>query len=203
MADDVEMQIKKKALADPLRQRLLLQFYSPRDWTAKELGEVLGAQTNGLYYHLKILVEAGFVSVVGTQASGRMVERLYRGTNPGQKITWDIQHQPVEFAQHLGNLLEVAKADVQDAIYETASNMEQGTERVLAWVESPAFNTSPDEIDEFRLRLKGLVQEFRERAKADAADSVPDGWKRLNFTYALRERPLAPPEPAREQLATA
>ena len=200
-ASDVDMDTKKKALADPLRQRLLLQFYASRDWTAKELSDAVGVRANGLYYHLKILEDAGFISVVGSQASGRMVERLYRGTNPGQKITWDIQNQPVDFALHLGTLLEVARADVQDAVYETAANMANGSDRMLAWVESPAFDTSPDEIDEFRLRLKALVQEFRDRAKATAGDAGPDDRKRLNFTYALRERPVVPAAPMREQLS--
>jgi hypothetical protein len=77
--------------------------------------------------------------------------------------------------------------------------MEEGEDRMLAWVESPAFDTTAAEFDEFRLRLRSLIQEFRERAKSEANVSGPR--KRLNFTYALRERPVVPAEPARQHVA--
>ncbi len=74
---------------------------------------------------------------------------------------------------------------------------------MLAWVESPAFDTTAAEIDAFRLRLKkSLVQAFRERAKAEATNPTGEARKRLNFTYALRERPIVPAEPARALVAT-
>jgi predicted ArsR family transcriptional regulator len=181
LSETTTMEQKRRAVADPVRQRLLLQFYEARDWTAKELADALGVRPNGLYYHLRILEDTGFIGVVGTRAGRRMVERVYRGTNPGQRITWDIAEQPVEFANHLKTLLEVAKVDVEDAIFDTVATE---PDRLLAHVESPAFKTTPEEIDEFRGRLKELVQEFRDRAKETAQT------KTLRFTYALRERPV-------------
>lgn len=188
-----DMQRKLAAAADPLRQRVLRRFYEPRGWTARQLGEAIGVRANNLHYHLRVLEESGFISVVGTQPAGRMVERIYRGTGVDQKLTWDIEHDPSTFANHLCALLEVAKCDVEDAVYDMARGLEAGHKRLLAMVESPAFPTSQDEIDEFWRRLKALLTEFRERARAarGADGGVPSDWKTLNITYAVRERPLA------------
>ena len=202
--NDEDMARKRKAVADPLRQRLLERFHTDREWTAKELADEVGVGANGLYYHLRILEEAGFIKVVGSRAVGRMAERVYRGANVSQRVTWDI-NDPIDLVLHFGALLDGAKSDVADAVYETARIRQEGKnlDRTLAMVESPSITTTPDEIVEFQSRITALLKEFRDRARELRGDdeTTPDGWKTLKFTYALRERPL--PAPAATPTATA
>jgi hypothetical protein len=86
--------------------------------------------------------------------------------------------------------LEAAKADVRESVYEVTKRAEAGEK--LLWetvlVEAPSFVTTHSEVAEFQKRLKGLLTEFRHRAKA-LRGGTPE-LTTMKFTYALRERPV-------------
>jgi len=65
---------RRKAAGDPVRQRVLDQFYDGHDRTAKELSTALGLGVNGLYYHLRILEEANLIVLGSGRASASGME---------------------------------------------------------------------------------------------------------------------------------
>ena len=79
MSDDrtfvVETPAQLKALADPLRQRLLQALAVPG--TAKAAAERLGEPLTKLYHHLDQLLDAGLIVVVGEERRRAVLERTF------------------------------------------------------------------------------------------------------------------------------
>ena len=191
MAGDARlMERKRKAAADSTRLRMTVLMNDGHDWTAKELAAELGVGANSLYHHLRVLEDAVLIEKAGTRAPGRMVETTYRLTGAAdQQTTWELDEN---LALLFAGLLEAAKADVQESVFELAGRIEAGEkppwETVL--VEAPSFVTTSEEVAEFRNRLRRLIGEFRGRARALGPSDDPSARTDLRFTYALRERPV-------------
>lgn len=182
---------RRKAGADPVRQRIMERFYEDRDWTAKELSAALGLGTNGLYYHLRILEDAELILPAGGRPGDRGLEKTYRlATN---------LHVDFEGYEDLGlvftAMLEATKHDVAEAVYDAmAGSHDDSPDAFVPFVavQAPAFTTTHEEILEFSNRITGLIQEFMARARELRAmdDDPTSPLRRLKFTYALRERPV-------------
>jgi DNA-binding MarR family transcriptional regulator len=65
-----------KALANPLRQRILRELRAMGEATSTTLAERLGVTTGGTSYNLRVLAEHGFVEEIPDRAHGR--ERWWR-----------------------------------------------------------------------------------------------------------------------------
>lgn len=184
---------RRRAGSDPVRQRIMERFYEDRDWTAKELAESLRLGANGLYYHLRILEDAELIVAAGGRPGPRGLEKTYRRAE-NQHIDWELDE---DLVMAFASLLEAAKHDVAEAVYDAATELEDDADqdvRPVIDVSAPAFTTTRAEIVEFATRLRDLVGEFRSRAE-DLRGMQPDKetpWRRLKFTYALYERPAAP-----------
>lgn len=187
MNDTDLIQRKRKAGADSTRLRMLELMSDGEEWTTKELAAELGLGANSLYHHIRVLEGAALIERAGTRAPGRMVETTYRLTAAAdQMVTWELDE---DLALTFAGLLEAAKAEVQESVYEAAHRLAAG--ETLLWetalVESPSFVTSQAEIAEFRNRLRALVHEFRDRSE-DLVENPAN--VTMKFTYALRERPV-------------
>lgn len=188
-----EMRKRRRAASDPTRMRITSCFYLRDRWTAKEIGEELGLNPNGLYYHLRILEEAKLIKVVDTQAVGRMVERVYGWEGLDQRVIWDA-NEPVEMAMNLAANIEASRAKAEEVLYKRARQIEAGEDKAFITWAAPALTTMPEEIPEFYRRLDELIKEFRdrgaERARDDQGERKPGSvW--LNFTYMLFEQELS------------
>lgn len=184
------MKKRRKAAADPVRQRILDRFFEDRDWTAKELAAALGVGANGLYYHLRILEDAELIAVAGTRAPGRMVEKTYRMTD-NVHIDWELDE---DLAVVFASLLESAKHDTTEAVYDLARQAEGDSDGPFPVVDvsAPSFTTTAEEAAELHERLRALVSEFRARADdlRGIEQGTPASWRQVRLTYAFRDRPL-------------
>lgn len=72
----IETPKQLRALAEPLRQRLLRQFARPS--TIKEAAERLGEPLTKLYHHVDQLQAAGLIAVVSEQRRRAAVERTFQ-----------------------------------------------------------------------------------------------------------------------------
>ena len=187
LANDEAMQERRRAIADPLRMRILgLLNDSAGGMTANELGERLGMTPNRLYYHLRILETADVIGVVDTRASGRMVERVYDQISRGRFI-WDAEN-PLELAMVLGAGLEVSRMGAEEALFEQARRIASKDEPPVVTWGTPSFATTHEEIVEFVKRVDALQMEFRERAaeKLDGCDAADA--RQLRFTWLVYEQ---------------
>jgi DNA-binding transcriptional ArsR family regulator len=71
-----------------MTRQLLLGEYGERESTPSKLAEKLGVPLNLVAYHTNVLVDAGFVELVGTRRVRGAVEHTYR-TVVGRDITDD------------------------------------------------------------------------------------------------------------------
>lgn len=93
------------------------------EWPAKELARELGVNPNGLYYHLRIMEDAGLISVADPQTPGRVSERLYVAGDLTQRVIWDSK-DPLEMSTYMAATLEAGKVGAEDAIYQMARDLE-------------------------------------------------------------------------------
>ncbi|MCA1840993.1 MAG: helix-turn-helix domain-containing protein, partial [Actinobacteria bacterium] len=90
LAKDPDMKRRRLAITDPTRMRILgLVSESEDGMTAKDLAERLRVDANRLYYHIRILEEAGVIEASELRWSGRTTERVYKEAYSGRYI-WDI-----------------------------------------------------------------------------------------------------------------
>jgi predicted ArsR family transcriptional regulator len=68
-----------KALSDPFRQRIL-EGFSAKPATTKQVAERLGEKPTKLYHHVEILEQAGLVKLVETRPNRGTVEKYYHTT---------------------------------------------------------------------------------------------------------------------------
>jgi DNA-binding transcriptional ArsR family regulator len=163
LAKSGEMQKRRQALTDPVRFQILGMLHrSERGLTAKELAGRIGKETNRLYYHLRILEDAGLVESNETRPGDRMLEKVYVATDPGRFI-WDIE-DPVEMSDYLRAQMEVARLDAERAIYAMAEEARAGnaTDMKVSWA-SNWFALTHKDFDEYCARLQALIKEFRQR----------------------------------------
>lgn len=77
---------RMKALADPLRQRLLAAFVQ-QPGTVKQAAQRLGEPVTKLYRHVDQLVAAGFLRVAGEQRRRGAVERSFEAVASRYVVT--------------------------------------------------------------------------------------------------------------------
>lgn len=184
----VEMEKRRKAASDPTRLRIYDLFTRRSEWTAKEIAEELTVNPNGLYYHLRIMQDAGVIEVVRTQASGRMAERVFGMNELNRRVIWDSK-DPLQISTYMAATLDAGKVGAEDAIYQQSRDPEAAKTQTFVDWGGPSIGTTHDEVREFARRLQELLKEFRERAKAQAGEEVDRGeGPSLRFVYALYEQ---------------
>jgi DNA-binding transcriptional ArsR family regulator len=149
--------VQLKALAHPLRQRLLFSL-GERPATISQLAAALGAHKGNIAHHLKVLRNAGMVEVTETrQVRGgteqyyqRTAQRIFVGGPPGASTTAMIQAMADEIAAASEEPLLVLRH-----LRLTAAH----AERLTAALSDLVHNADDDGLDQPRYGLLvGLYQ---------------------------------------------
>jgi DNA-binding transcriptional ArsR family regulator len=103
-----------RQLANPFRLRLLHAFRQPQ--SVRDVADSMGLPVTRLYYHVKILEDAGAIIIVETRKKGPQLEKIYRiaahGIRPGPSILQG-GVDPVAFAEVAASLvLDSARAEL-------------------------------------------------------------------------------------------
>lgn len=193
LADDEDMKRRRRAVADPLRMRILgLLSFSDGGMTAKEIASKLGVNPNGLYYHVRILELAGMIGIVDTRVSGRVVERVYDQVYKG-RFVWD-GADPLDMSTHLGACLEMSRTEAEEVLFEQARSVDSRTEPPVVTWGMPSFTTTHEDIVEFARRVDVLQMEFRDRAHQRLTESTGTGQhdqRILRFAWLVYEQPTS------------
>ena len=112
-----------RAIADPLRQRLLHQFAEPR--TVAEAAKRLQLPLTRLYHHVDQLLAAGLVRVVAERRKRATVERSF------QAVARRFAVSPAAIGEGEGvpERADIARAAIEEALADAASR--PGTLRLL------------------------------------------------------------------------
>lgn len=185
LANDEGIQRRRRVMSDPLRMRIgwLLDEHG---LTAKEIADRLRIEPNRLYYHLRMMEEAGVIAVVDHKVVGRLAERVYKVVFKGRYV-WDFR-APDDLVMNLNAILEITKADAQQTLYDRAES--EAGEHIVTWGH-PSFPTSREEIAEFARRVEALQMEFRQRGRdliEKVGGTIPEDFRQLWLTWVVYER---------------
>lgn len=133
-------------LYDPIRYGIFRALETPRSMA--ELADVVGRPANRLYYHVRLLVDAGLIRQVGTRASGRHTERIFGRAATRVRFTGELQPgAPQGLLGAIGGELDSALARV-------------GHAAVPGAVSYHVVSLAPERAEELETRLRALVDEF-------------------------------------------
>jgi len=165
-----------RIIADPLRQQIL-ELLSKETLTVKQLGDKFGLTANKLYYHINLLEKHGLVRVVETRMVSNMIEKTYRTTAPGIEIDPSLfSFHSEEGKEHiralLNTVMETTRDDFLRTIQVRALALEKGEEEHprQAILNRSVGRIPEDRADEFRERLKQLIQDFEAADQPDRED---------------------------------
>jgi DNA-binding transcriptional ArsR family regulator len=188
LANDPELKRRRRALVDPTRARVVALLGDSDGMTAKELAARLGVRPNRLYYHLRVLEEAGVIGVADMKVVGRAAEQVYRVVYTGMLVL--DPHDPTELATMLAASLEVSRVRAEDTLYEHAAADGADEVPVVMW-SSRSFPTSHDEVEELTGRLEALYREFEERGRRLLEDRDAPEASRCTLSWLVVEQPPA------------
>jgi DNA-binding transcriptional ArsR family regulator len=160
-----------RAIAHPIRTRLIDELSALGPSTATVLGDRLGESSGSTSYHLRQLAKHGLVEEVEGMGSAR--ERYWRRV-PGHIMFGDPDDDSPA-AETAGTLAGLAFQDsyndrIRDAL---ASHAEYPIEWRRASVFSTAWlRLTPEQLEELGQRIEALFAEYP-RANADPDPSVP------------------------------
>ncbi|WIM95122.1 helix-turn-helix domain-containing protein [Actinoplanes oblitus] len=156
-----------KAVAHPLRRRLLDNLRVDGPSTPSALARATGQAVANVSHHLRVLADAGLIEEAPELARNRK-EHWWRMGDP--RLSWD----PADFSPEV--------ADAADAI-----GLQRQIDLIHTWLGSPASRTepwvhsaiaadfwlrlSPEELAELGAELEAVVLKYRGRP--ERADRVP------------------------------
>ncbi len=152
MRDELELNdpAAVKALFDPLRFRLFGLLRTPR--SVPELARAVTLPADRLYYHVRLLVEAGLVQQVDTRASGRHTERVYGRT--AERFTFS------------GELDLAGESPLRGITDEVENGIRAASAEDPASVSYHVYSLTDAQARELEARLRGLIAEYDDRGRA-------------------------------------
>jgi hypothetical protein len=203
-----------KVITDPLR-RHLRRLLVEREYTVKELGDILGEDaTRRLYYHVNELERTCFVRLVRTEVVSGIQQKYYRAVAKNLHFPASLLRDDQASGSSQA-MLDVFASRLEHTLLEVRHLVERHADLLdddHFDVASSSARTTPELAEEFRRRYRELIDFLEEIDRTD-------GTEEISFTRVLmpgslfefttveskptrkRERPnpvrlnSAPPEP--------
>lgn len=165
------------AIGSTVRLSIMEFFRSRGPMPVAELARVMGRPADGLYHHLKKLLAIGIVREVGTQQSGRQIERVF-----------DIVANRLQVAEDTDRLVKVWRLISSHAERNLASAIEAGLLRFRGEDPNVSMRVETAQLDaEARAEVFEHLNAIR--AVFDRARAAPKG-DQASFTFVFT--PSAP-----------
>lgn len=165
-----------KVIADPLRTQIM-EILQLEPLTVKQIADKLGLTPSKLYYHINMLEKHNFIQVIETRMVANLQEKIYQATGGNLRIDHDLLNFTTvagkeNINQLLISTLDATREDVLRTLQARAYELDQGlpeNPRVVLF--NRYLSHIPESrADEFRDRLRELMQEFAEAHQ----DTQPD-----------------------------
>lgn len=177
-----------RTLAHPARQRLITELYSGEVLTATQAAELVGLTPSATSYHLRALEKAGVVTRGDATGDGR--QRPWKAAADSFSIRPEA---------HRAAGAEVSQASLAGWITDLEAGLARGGRALSAGDDNVGHMSrsrlwlSESEVRDVSERVREIVDEYRDRSRADhPADATP------RDTYLLmlpaEEMPDAPRE---------
>jgi DNA-binding transcriptional ArsR family regulator len=156
-------------LADPTRVEMIERLFDPASVT--ELAEAMEMPRTRLYHHVRLLEEAGMITVVQTRQRGAIPEKVYQATaksyQPSDRLLAESPPRQVATVM-VDSLLPWTRADIIRSVAEGRVEFGKRVEhRKRAILARHVVALSAERRHEFITELAGLLDRYR--------DDDPDG----------------------------
>jgi DNA-binding transcriptional ArsR family regulator len=160
-----------KALADPLRLRLLTLLMGDHDrsWTVKEIAGELDQSVTKLYHHVNVLEQVGLIRDVETRLVSGIVEHRYASGQRGLEFDDALYRSADTRDASLANVSYLLD-EARDHLVGYLGSESADPERVM--IAKARLRLTPDEADELRTAMDELVEKFQSR-RAKQRATVP------------------------------
>ena len=150
---------KIAVLTKPVRGRMLTLVHR-RPRTVKQLAEAMQVPVTRLYYHLNLLLEAGFVRVVATRKVGAQTESAYAVTARSFRLDPDLMNADDldGVVDGVTSLLDYAKAGLAEAIRKRRLRMGDPADRRSLLALAP-IRMTPDAQRAFVAAMESFLDE--------------------------------------------
>lgn len=172
-----------KALAHPLRIRLLVELSEPR--TVKETARALEVPPTRLYYHVRILERAGLIRVMETRMVSGIEERTYRAVARDWSPSPTLPASTLAASGVIEALLGMVGAELEVVLRDDPDGAVGDPSGPLPGLGLNLLALRPEDVVELQRRVDAAVDEFTAEAAGDAdGDSRP-----YHLLLALYPRP--------------
>lgn len=155
-----------KAISNPTRLRILQVAREPV--SARDMADQLEVPITRLYYHLDLLVGAGFLEVADVRKSGAQLERLYRRTadrfDPTTVFVDEMRTRPGGLALLASVIAEPVRLEVESVIAAGPGSLGDATRALV--------HMTPDTAAEYIDRIGALFDEFTERSERESGEGA-------------------------------
>ncbi len=169
-----------KALADPLRQRILGAFVAePR--TTKQVATLLGQPPTKLYHHVELLERVGLITLVATRPKRGTTEKYFQAV--AQRFTITQESLAGEAATVVEDALSKAFEAAQREVRQTLHCQDAGEPRAIYAVGT--LRLAPEHLPILRQRILDLANELGEAAPQSGRET----YRYLVAVYPATDEP--------------
>jgi DNA-binding transcriptional ArsR family regulator len=179
-----------KALAAPLRQRLLRAF-AGEPQTTKQVARSLRENSTKLYHHVDTLAEAGLLRLVRTQQKRGTTERYYQAAAKQFSVHRNIfRHLRAQNARGKKFAAEVLfETAFQNALEEIRPNgPDAATGKGKAALLQSRICATPNEAVALRKKIQRLIETCARRKPTRKARKAKESFELLFAIYPVRSR---------------
>lgn len=146
-----------KALADSTRLQVLIEL-GDEARTVKDVASILGVRPTRLYYHFKILEQAGLIRVAEKRMVSGIEERSYETVAESTTVAPEALASGAKSGV-IGALLSAVRAELELALLTESTSVGDPTGPVplLSMV---ALRLSPNDVKELQNRYVSLMEDF-------------------------------------------
>lgn len=176
-----------KAVAEPLRLRLLLAF-AGRPRTIKEVARELGERQGRLYHHVEVLEKAGMLEIASTRPVRGAIERSYVAVATRFSVDQSLLMPPLAGgAPDPATLLLIssALADTREGLIRSFAGKEGLEAHEKPYLKVRKLDSTRREIEEVREKIEELIQLIHAQAEAHEGQERPPDARRFTMTLAL------------------
>jgi DNA-binding transcriptional ArsR family regulator len=137
-----------KAMSHPLRLAIV-RLLRAKEMTNEELAKEIGVASGKLYFHTKMLLDAGLIRLAGTRQKAAITEKLYRAA---------AMHFQTEPAEECGG--QFAPIDSMVNLYKsTAQEFPELVSGPESLIDYRLLLLRPDQVSELKSRIQDLVED--------------------------------------------
>jgi DNA-binding transcriptional ArsR family regulator len=179
-----------KALADPLRQRLLREFaQSPQ--TTKQVANTLKENPTKLYHHVETLAQAGLLKLVRTQQKRGTTERYYQAAGKQfavhRNIFRHLSRRRISGSEKIGPHA-VFESAFTSALAEIKESVDGATQDRSALLQARICATPPEAVA-LRKKIQQLIQIYTRARRIRNTGRTTSKFELLFAIYPVRSRP--------------